>query len=176
MAYNPGVHHRRSTRLKDYDYSQPGSYFVTLCVKRRECLLGEIIAGGVELNALGLIAKESWLTIPDHFPNTIIDSFIVMPNHAHAIVDIQSAGRGVVTTPLHEDPDARPALGRMVAYYKYQTTIRINILRHCPGTAFWQRNYYDHIIRNDRELTANRCYIVDNPMNWELDRDNPKNL
>jgi putative transposase len=193
MAYDPEKHHRRSIRLKGYDYAQPGAYFVTICVRERECVLGDVVDGKMALSDFGQIAHHFWTQVPDHFPNTSVDTFIVMPNHIHAVVIINDPSRrgevtgevisplqhnavtdtGAVTAPLQID---RPTLGQIVAYYKYQTTKQINQIRDNPGVPFWQRSFYDHIIRNDRELNAIRRYIADNPLKWELDRDNPKNI
>jgi REP element-mobilizing transposase RayT len=173
--FNP-VRGRRSIRLKGYDYSQPGAYFVTLCVRKGECTLGDVSNGEVVLSDLGQIAHGFWARVPTHFPNVSIDTFVVMPNHVHAIVVIhdpdrgEGGGRDAVTSPLR-----RPTLGQIVAYYKYQTTKQINQIRDTPGMPFWQRNYYEHIVRNDRALTAIRIYIAQNPHRWELDRDHPAN-
>lgn len=171
--FNP-ARGRRSIRLKGYDYSQPGAYFVTLCVRDRECALGDVSDGEVMLSDFGQIARDFWSQVPAHFPNVSIDTFIVMPNHVHAIVVIHDpdrcTGRGEVTSPLR-----RPTLGQIVAYYKYQTTKQLNRIRDTPSTPFWQRNYYERIVRNDRELTAIRVYIAQNPRKWESDRDHPAN-
>ena len=86
MKYNPDVHHRRSIRLKGYDYSQPGAYFITICTYRRACLLGDVIEGDMHLNPLGNMAWQCWQAIPDHFPHAVLDAFVVMPNHVHGIV------------------------------------------------------------------------------------------
>ena len=86
MKYNPDIHHRRSIRLKGYDYSQPGAYFITICTHRRACLFGDVIEGDMHLNPLGNMAWQCWQAIPDHFPHAILDAFVVMPNHVHSIV------------------------------------------------------------------------------------------
>ena len=86
MKCNPDVHHRRSIRLKGYDYSQPGAYFITICTYRRACLLGDVIEGDMHLNPLGNMAWQCWQAIPDHFPHAVLDAFVVMPNHVHGIV------------------------------------------------------------------------------------------
>ena len=158
---------RNSTRLPGFDYAQAGAYFVTLCVNRRFCLLGKILSGGVQLTPQGDIAEHSWTLTQNHFNNNIwIDSLIIIPNHVHAIIIIKSARRGGVTPPLQETP----SLGKIVAFYKYQSTKRINYLSHSPGKRFWQRNYFDHIIRDDRDLENHRRYILENPSRWELDQ------
>ena len=187
MIYDPRKHHRRSTRLPGYDYRQPGAYFVTICTRDRVCVLGRIDAGEVWLSKKGVIATALWMDIPERFPQVYVDTFVVMPNHVHAIIIIEEMCRGGVTPPLHGgqtpplfDVDAvgepMPPLGQIVAYYKYQTTKRINRALGTPGTPFWQRNYYDHVIRSERELEAIRRYIAENALKWDLDRDHPANI
>ena len=181
MKYDPEKHHRRSIRLKKYNYSSPGHYFVTICVQNRECILGKIVNGQMVLNEWGKIVRDCWQWLEKQYPNVELDEFIIMPNHMHGIIiinDLDCRGdsrnetirRGGVTPPLQN-----PTLGQIVAYFKYQSTKQINQLRQTPGTKFWQRNYYEHIIRNERELYAIRNYIRNNPLKWELDRENPIN-
>jgi len=86
MKYNPDIHHRRSIRLRDYDYSQAGAYFITICAHNRECLFGEIADGAMRLNAAGEIAMQCWQEIPLHFPHSALDEWVIMPNHLHGIV------------------------------------------------------------------------------------------
>ncbi len=86
MPYDPKKHHRRSIRLKGYDYTQPGAYFITICTQNRECLFGEVVDGRMVLNELGQVARECWLAIPDHFPHSRLDEFVIMPNHVHGII------------------------------------------------------------------------------------------
>jgi len=187
-TYDPQKHHRRSVRLTGYDYAQPGVYFVTICVRDRECTLGNVVDGRARTTEYGRVAHDFWVQVPIHFVNVSIDTFVVMPNHVHTIIAIGDPPhrRGGVTPPLRTaaspqpgvgtTPLRRPTLGQIVAYYKYQTTKLINQIRGNPGTPFWQRSFYDHIIRNDRELNAIRQYIADNPLKWELDQDNPMNI
>jgi REP element-mobilizing transposase RayT len=179
MVYNPEKHHRRSIRLRGYDYAQPGAYFVTVCVRERECVLGNITDGEMVLSDLGKIARDFWAQVPVHFPTISIDTFVVMPNHVHAVIIINDLPcRGAVTAPLQTGQSKidRPTLSQIIAYYKYQTTKHINQIHDNAETPFWQRGFYDHIIRNKRELNAIQQYIADNPVKWQLDRDNPQNL
>ena len=187
MIYDPRKHHRRSTRLPGYDYRQPGAYFVTICTRDRVCVLGRVDSGEVWLSEQGVIATELWMDIPERFPHVCVDTFVVMLNHVHAIIIIEEMRRGGVTPPLHGgqapplfDVDAEgermPSLGQIVAYSKYQTTKQINRALGNPGTPFWQRNYYDHVIRRERELEAIRRYISENASKWDLDRDHPANI
>jgi REP element-mobilizing transposase RayT len=178
-----GKHHRRSVRLKGYDYSLPGMYFVTICVQGNASRLGRIVDGEMHLTNEGRVVEGFWKKVPGKYANVFIDCFVVMPNHVHAIVeireqdDVADPGRGEVTSPQKgggTPPLQKVTLGQIIGYYKYQTTKQINQLLNIQGTSFWQRNYYEHIIRNERALEAIRSYILSNPLNWEHDLENPK--
>jgi REP element-mobilizing transposase RayT len=196
MKYNPKIHHRRSIRLKGYDYTQPGAYFITLCTYRRDQIFGEIIAGEMKLSALGEIVREEWLrsAIIRKEIQIFEDEFVIMPNHFHGInwivgadgvrpdIERAHAMRPDVMRPDHQKPDARRAspqrlprsLGSFIAGFKASVTSRAGRELHMTG--IWQSNYYEHIIRNDRELRNIRWYILNNPLNWQLDRDNAQNV
>jgi len=189
MKYNPKIHHRQSIRLRGYDYSQPGSYFITLCTQNRECNLGEIINNQMKFTVRGLIIDEFWLKIPDHFPNVELDEFIVMPNHVHGIIVINdellgkqnikqtNTEGGESNTEGGETPPLRKTtLGQVIAYYKYQTTKIINQVDDTPGVRIWQRNYYDRIIRHEKILELARQYIFQNPFRWDKDPSHPLKL
>ncbi len=166
--HDPERHHRRSTRLRGWDYSRAGVYFVTICTYQRECWLGEIVDGQMRLSAAGHLVEEQWYAIPNHFDCVALDSFVVMPNHVHELIVIC---RGGVTPPLR-----KPTLGRIVAYYKYQTTKAVNVFLDASGNRLWQRNYHDRIVRNERELRAIRQYIRQNPAHWPDHPENPSRL
>jgi putative transposase len=170
--------YRRSLRLLQYDYRQSGAYFVTICVQARKCLLGEIRDDRMCLNDLGQIVQECWLDVAQHFPCVELDEFAIMPNHKHSVLlihnDVVRPARsgaaiasGAATAPL------RPTLGQVVAYFKYQSSKQINLARQTSGFRFWQRNYYEHVIRDESDLHVIRKYVVENPLKWELDRENP---
>ena len=169
MVYDPQKHRRRSIRLKGYDYSQAGAYFVTICTQNRESLLGEIVGGEMILNAYGRVVAVCWVWLAKQYPYVELDEWVMMPNHAHGIV-ILSGGRGGSRTAPTK------SLGRLVGAFKTVSTKRINQMRHTPGAAVWQRNYYEHIIRNEDELNRLRQYILDNPVQWEMDENNPNRL
>ncbi|MBI4680869.1 MAG: transposase [Nitrospirae bacterium] len=191
MKYNPEKHHRRSVRLREYEYSQAGAYFITICAKDRECLFGQIIAGKMILNEYGEIVQEYLDLIPGHFPGVELDIHIVMPNHIHGII-INNDCRGEVfspgvLTPVESSPGVvkpqggktpplqrKPTLGNIIAYFKYQTTVKINDIRDTFNPV-WQRNYYERIIRNEHELFKFREYVQNNPLQWDLDKENPDN-
>jgi len=225
MRYNPEIHHRRSIRLKGYDYSQPGAYFITICTHERECLFGEIVNDEMILNDYGKIVYEEWF-LSAKIRNEIElyeNEFVVMPNHIHGIVwiianDVDVTNNVVINNVVIDDfviddfNDFVGATGRLprrqqeqrrqiqkhnrsniqsgylanydkphgpknkslssfIAGYKSSVTKRINQIRQTPGFLVWQRNYYEHIIRNEIELNKIRKYIQNNPLNWEKDKN-----
>ena len=251
---------RRAMRLRSYDYSQPGAYFVSICAQHRKCLFGTIIDGQMRLNEIGEIVVECWSRIPQHFPSVELGEYVIMPNHIHGIIALNIVGarsprpigeeqsisptvgarsprpigeeqsisptvgtrsprpigeeqsisptvgarsprpigeeQSISPTvgtrsprPIGEEQsisptvgtrsprpsDNSPSLGKIVAYFKYQSTKHINQHHNMPGTRIWQRNYYDHVIRDDTDLQRIRRYIQDNPMKWALDQLHPDN-
>ncbi len=173
---------RVSPRLLGFDYSQEGAYFVTIAVKGRQYLFGDIVDNEMNLNEFGKIVGASWDDLSCHFhPALNLDAFRVMPNHVPGIIIItrekgfgfplgSSIETGGETPPLQKPP----ALGEILGYYKYQSAVRINALRNSVGTSIWQRGYYEHVIRDDRSLNRIREYIAGNPQRWRLDRENPR--
>jgi putative transposase len=186
MKFNPEIHHRRSIRLREYDYVQIGMYFVTICVQDRECLLGKITNRQIILNEYGNVVNEFWRNLSVHFSHIELDSFVIMPNHMHGIIVINNDCRGEVSSPLSginkykkggETPPLRKrTLGQIIGYFKYQVTKQINIIRDTLGVPVWQRNYYERVIRNKHELERIREYIVYNPLKWDEDEYNPVNM
>ncbi|MBC8335631.1 MAG: transposase [Anaerolineales bacterium] len=190
--FDPKIHHRRSIRLKGYDYAQAGAYFVTVVTWQRETLCGKVVDEEMVLNDMGEIVQKWWHQIPTHFPNVELGAFVIMPNHIHGIIMI-TEGRGAVPASdtelqeLQESQQGRetlplpfqkhPTLGQIVAYFKYQSTKEINALDGTGAiTKFWQRNYYDRIIRNEREMSRIWDYIEANPARWEKDEENTENI
>ena len=214
MKYNPQIHHRRSIRLKGFDYTQPGAYFVTFCTYQRDEILGEVLYGEMKLSALGKIVQEEWFRTAQIRKEIQLfdDEFIVMPNHGHGIIwIIETVGADGVRPDNGDQPDGgvRPdngvrstkkdtrgenrdahggnqdargaslrrvprSLGSVMAGFKASVTSRAK--RELNIAGIWQRNYYDRIIRNDRELENIQWYILNNPLNWQLDRDNLQNI
>jgi REP element-mobilizing transposase RayT len=242
MKYDPERHHRRSIRLRGYDYSQAGAYFVTICTQNRACLFGEVVDGTMQLNPLGAIVQQTWHDLPNHVAGIRLDTFVVMPNHVHGIImivddtgantvgadgDVRMGGVGaqggvgagsepapttkpnpaIEPTPTTEakNPTATPTstitpatepapiieattpgpaaisavrlkrqgLPEIIRQFKTFSARRINEHRGTPGIAIWQRNYYEHIIRNRAALHQIQQYIPDNPRRWASDRENP---
>ncbi len=179
MPYDHERHHRRSIRLRGYDYRQEGAYFVTIVTQDRACPFGQVVNRDMGLNEHGEIAMECWQNIPAHFPNVELDEFIIMPNHVHGILVITNNDATDVgathASPLPKSPHGpqSASVGAVVGSYKSAVTKRFNARRHTPGAAVWQRNYYEHIIRDDESLGRIRQYILDNPARWATDRENP---
>jgi REP element-mobilizing transposase RayT len=171
---NPQRHHRRSIRLRGYDYSQAGAYFVTVCTHDRMCLFGEIMDRQMRLNAAGRVVEQCWNQIPEHFPHVELDEFVVMPNHVHGIIVIAETVGAIHESPLQSPRERRQMLlPKIIGRFKTNTAKRINEMRDTPGTSVWQRNYYEHIIRNVESLNGIRKYSMNNPLQWALDRENP---
>ena len=182
MKYNPEIHHRRSIRLKGYDYTQPGAYFVTICTYHRDQIFGEVINGEMKLSVLGEIVYQEWFRSAEIRKEIQIfeDEMAVMPNHVHGINWIVESVGADGVRPTKQDARraslrrAPRSLGSFIAGFKASVTSRAGRELHMTG--IWQRNYYEHIIRNDHELNNIRWYIVNNPLNWQLDRDNAQNI
>jgi REP element-mobilizing transposase RayT len=185
-------YHRRSIRIKDFDYSQIGPYFITICVKGNACRLGEVVDGEMRLSREGEIAAESWLWLATQY-GVELDYWTVMPNHSHGVILIRDRGRGGSRTAPTQTIQAAKAknldrrggsraaptsqsgpkpLGGLIGAFKTVSTKKINGLHGTPGATFWQRNYYEHIIRDENSLDRIREYIVHNPLRWMLDREN----
>nr|BAL58065.1 hypothetical conserved protein [uncultured Chloroflexota bacterium] len=188
--YDPARHHRRSIRLKGYDYTQPGAYFITIVTHERAHLFGAVVDGVMRLNAWGEIVREEWFKTAQIRPYVRLydEEFVVMPNHVHGIIWIVDDDVGARrrrcrgTAPPCPDPDHVEQFGKpvpgsiptIVRAFKSAVTHRINALQNTPGAPVWQRNYYEHIIRDERALHAIRQYIIENPLRWHLDTHNPE--
>ena len=225
MRYDPKRHRRQSIRLMDYDYTQAGAYFVTICAQNKACRFGEAVAGEMRLSDVGWMIVDEWNGLSRRFPAVGLDVFIVMPNHIHGVIVIENivgtnpVGAGLVPalpvatgTPVATDTTTKrvttsigattrvapalddtavtgtvatgatrrvaPTLGDVVGAFKSLTTIQyIRGVKIYGWPAFhgrlWQRNYYEHIIRDEESLNRIRQYILDNPSRWSFDRDNP---
>jgi putative transposase len=166
MTYDPEKHHRRSIRLKGFDYSRSAIYFVTICVQNRECLLGTILQNQLFLNDAGGMVSAEWLALVSRFPSVILDEFVVMPNHFHGIIYISP-----------DSPD-HPTLGKILGAFKsivnnnYIIGVKTNDWEPF-NKRLWQRNYYEHIVRDDSALQKIREYIQSNPRTWQTDSLHP---
>lgn len=183
------IHHRRTIRLKGYDYSQAGLYFVTICVQNRQCLFGEIIGGKMVLNDLGKIAYDEWIKLSERYPHIMFDVFQIMPNHMHGIININNPTVGatlavVLNNPVapignpvgHIKAGASPApttVGNIVGAYKSLVAngcLKIYKQNNQTMWKLWQRNYYEHIIRNEQSYQRIAEYIINNPAKWNNDK------
>lgn len=193
---------RRSLRLVGYDYAQAGAYFVTLCTHNRECLFGEIEHGIMKLSDTGRVVADEWLKSGTVRREIVLDEWVVMPNHFHAIIvitehpdvklqpirlagtgdrEVIREGRGdrlvaLAGAPIPPVTATGPqphSVGAMIAGFKSAVTKRVNTLRQTPGATLWQRNYWEHIIRNAEECSRIQTYIQNNPCQWQQDSLNP---
>jgi REP element-mobilizing transposase RayT len=161
---------RHSIRLPGYDYSSPGGYFLTIATFSRDPIFGEIIDGEMVLSAFGKIASDEWLKTPSIRKEIDLGNFVIMPDHIHVVFWIRDDQKGPVAgasgrTPLPFRIQPK-SVGALVAGYKSAVTKRINLERNTPGVPVWQRNYYEHIIRDDRDLHRIDQYIENNPLMW----------
>ena len=189
--YNPNIHHRRSIRLKGYDYSQAGLYFITICVKNRQCLFGNIANGKMILNDAGRMVQNQWVKLCQRFKNIQLHEYIVMPNHFHAILEI--VGATLVVDQTNDGKEGQPqgfapttdgiattgkTVGDMVGAFESITTVEyIRGVKQQKWQPFdgklWQRNYWEHIIRNEKSYQNISEYIINNSLKWNDDKFNP---
>jgi putative transposase len=188
--------HRRSVRLSGYDYSQPGAYFVTMVTAGRKCLFGEIVESEMSANAAGKIVRYEWDDLLRRFRSSEPGAFVVMPNHFHGILITHPGVGATLQAPLAPsektvprltepwlDPGGSPlrlrgllphSLGALIAGFKSSITRQINLLRSTPKVPVWQRNYYEHVIRNEKDWDRINRYIESNPCTWAMDEENPQ--
>ncbi len=193
LEHDPVQRRRCSIRLKAFDYSSPGAYFVTLCTHDRGSLFGDLVDGEMRLNDFGRVVQAAWDDLPRHYPNVKLDACVVMPNHVHGIIvltrpEIPDGSVGAIyELPLHtadaEPPQHLPIdirerrrmlLPRIVGRFKMTTAKAVNLARGTPGTPVWQRNYFEYVIRHAESLSRTRAYILGNPARWTTDRYNPQ--
>ena len=205
MTYDPNIHHRRSIRLKGYDYSQAGLYFITICCEDRICRFGEIVGAGfnpahdgirqpqgfvptMQLNEYGQIAYNEWAKLPERFTNFELDVFQIMPNHVHGIISLNDVGATLAVAP--NDTNAQtgqphtankgqpqglplPTIGDIVGAYKSLVAnecLKIFKTKNETMGKLWQRDYYEHIIRDEQSYQRISEYIINNPAKWKDDK------
>jgi putative transposase len=207
--YNPNIHHRRSIRLKDYNYAKEGLYFITICCQNKRPIFGQIIEGEMHLNEFGTIAHNEWLNTATIRKNCLLHEFIIMPDHIHGIIEITFNNQETDKSSIGKFQSPSQTIGSIIRGYKIATIKKIkNIilsnsdtgelqfapssrfapsefdkgtgeLRFAPSSRFarnkiialnfkiWQRDYHDHIIRDERAFTNISNYIKNNPKNWK---------
>ena len=200
MESNPEKHNRKSYRLKGYDYTLAGAYFITFCVKDRECVFGHVINGEMVLNELGKIAEENMEKIPNHFSNVRMGEFRIMPNHVHCILELREKGTGsarkdsgdlsnttdsgtphLATEPgrVKDGNSSGPKLNRFSQHIPGSVSVIIqqykaSVTKWCKKNKHngfqWQGRFHDHIIRNAAEYYFIANYIIDNPAKWSKDK------
>jgi REP element-mobilizing transposase RayT len=198
MGYDPILRARRSIRLADYDYSQAGAYYVTICSHQRRCLFGVVKDGRVRLSRIGNIVAGEWLRSCEVRPEVTLDAWVIMPNHVHGIIIVGAHGNAPPPLGLRWPnaqnggpslPDGNPnggahchaplhrqarSVASFVGGFKGAVTRRANALRGTPGVPVWQRGYYERVIRDEVDLYDRRLYIAQNPSQWETDAENPR--
>ena len=180
MKYDSDIHPRKSIRLKDYDYSRIGAYFITICTYEKEYIFGNVENERMSLNQFGKMVLEYWNSLPGRYTNIELDAFVIMPNHVHGIIKIIEIVGAIHELPLQtaninpKTERRRMLIPKVVGYFKMNSAKQINTLRNTTGMPVWQRNYYEHIIRNENKLNKIREYIQNNPLKWHLDRENPE--
>lgn len=188
MKYDSQKHHRRSIRLKGYDYTQAGAYFINICTWQRECLFGDIVDNEMQLSRYGETVRFNWHYLPKRYPHVILDAFVIMPNHVHGIIfltenanNMHGVGTGLeIILDRKRNFYAQPAptkstikrhgLSEVIRGFKTFSARRINQLRYMTDVPVWQRNYYERIIRNEESLQKIRQYIINNPSSWQQDK------
>jgi REP-associated tyrosine transposase len=169
---------RRPLRLAGFDYSQPANYFVTICAQGHNCIFGYVSGTEMRLNSAGMAVQEAWFGLPSRFPSVALRELVVMPNHLHAIVGLtwpmQPSKAGAASgAPTEKNcAPSYPALGDVIRAFKSISAIEINRILGHRGEPVWQRNYYEHIIRNLDEYERIRKYILENPGHWHDDPEN----
>jgi len=188
MKYNSEIHNRKTIRLNGYDYSQAGLYFITICCQNWECLFGEIVNGEMICNDAGKMVENEWLQLPQRFNKIKLHEYVLMPNHFHGIIEIITVGATLVVAqndvvvklekgqPQGIAPTDK-TVGDMVGAFKSITTIEyIKMAKQQILPQFnqriWQRNYWEHIVRDENEYQCISEYIINNPMKWDMDKLN----
>jgi putative transposase len=205
--YNPKIHHRRSIRLKNYDYAQDGAYFATICAQNKEYMFGNIIDGKMVLNSAGEMIKKWLLELKNKFKNIELDEYIIMPNHIHGIIIIETSSVGAQNVGAQDFVPLRQRVQNFASMQQSQNVgvqdfkplrcenkfqhiisrslgsiirgFKIGVTKLCVQNNYefqWQKSFYDHVIRDEKSLEKIREYIANNPLKWELDKNNLENL
>jgi len=181
LKYDSAIHHRRSIRLRGHDYAQDGFYFVTICCHQRQPLFGEITESKMILNAAGEIVNTVWRELPNHYPGITLGEYVVMSNHFHGIIHIVGAQfiapefstthQGVIKQGALKQGaiNRAPTVGNIIRAFKARCTYAINTINESAGAPIWQRNYYEHVIRNEESYLKIAEYIQTNPLRWQDD-------
>lgn len=181
MTFDTARKHRRSQRLPFHDYSASGAYFVTVCTKDRVCLFGDVKEEAMHLNESGRIVEMAWNTLSEHYPNIVLDTIVVMPNHVHGLIIVRDVHMDTADVEMIDDTSLRATrrrmlLPRIMGRFKMTSARRINDLRQSQGFPIWQRGYHEHVVRDQGTLKRIRQYITNNPAQWASDAENPDRI
>ncbi len=173
MAFDPTVHHRRSIRLSGFDYSQSGSYFVTLVVQGRACIFGDISNNKINHSLIGQCVDANLQLLPNHFP-IVLNRWVVMPNHIHVLLSIDNKNKSSNPDSFIEETrqpsGTQPqSLGAIIQNFKSVSTRRIHAIQGNIQDSIWQRNYYEHVVRDQNDFDRIEDYIKKNPADWDSD-------
>ncbi len=159
-----------------YDYTSEGAYFVTTCTEGHKHLFGKVVNQTMELSQIGQIVREEWLQTAILRPNVELDVYSIMPNHFHGIIFLcRGTSRRAPTRETFGKP-TKDSIPTIIRLFKSSVTKRANEMRGTPGLPVWQRNYYEHVVRDGSDLDRIREYILENPTNWKVDEGNPRNI
>ena len=174
MSNHLPIHHRKSIRLPGYDYAQAGAYFLTIITWQRECLFGEVAGEEMHLSKLGNMAASEWKRLARRFPALELGEWVVMPNHIHGIIVLTDILKNGVHKPHTPENFGAPVVGSIPTIIRsYKSSVTQWAKGAGLGSAIWQRNYYEHIIRDRQEYEKIRLYIQENPRRWAEDKENP---
>lgn len=153
---------RKPNRIRNYDYSSNGAYFVTICTEGRKNSLCSIVGDGFPIpKPAGRIAAQFIETIPNKYPCVRVAKYVIMPNHIHLLILIEK--------PISRTGNPSPALGNVIGWYKYNVTKQINLNSGTMGDKFFQRSFHDHVIRREKDYLKIWEYIDNNPLRWKED-------
>lgn len=160
---------RKPNRVENYDYSTSGGYFITICTQDRKRILSDIVGDGSPVPKIcGIIAEEMIQQIEKKYSSVTVDKYVIMPDHIHMLLRIDNVGEAfrLPESGTCGTGNPSPTVGKVIGWYKYQTTKRINLIRKTSGERFFQRSYYDHVIRNQQDYNEVWEYIENNPVKW----------
>lgn len=179
MSRDPKHYFRQSARLKNYDYSKSGAYFVTITVNEEGEIFGKIVKGKVRLNKAGKIVEKVWVNLPKQFTKVKLDEFVIMPNHFHGIIILENKKEGLMNQARTNEKNwtlmknKKDTLGKIIRAFKAKAA---KLIHEDGFKEFeWHRNYYDHIVRDKKDLMIIRKYIINNPLNWKIEKHNKNN-
>ena len=171
MVYNPKEHHRRTIRIQGFDYSSGYAYYITLCTQDKACILGRVDQGTICLSECGKIVDNIIADLPQRYPGTNIETYVIMPNHIHLIIQLNGDVNDLQVESIKDR--RKMTLPKIIGYLKMNAGKRINIMNGTEGRSVWQKNYFEHVIRNEKAYIDIFEYIYNNPFEWNEDEYYP---